>query len=155
MIKGTLVAQLLTLVLDAQGVDMKSVMETFPEEFGPRPQRSESTARAAFPWRGASAELTDSVRFLEQRHLIEVRPDGSLAAATPTRFVEIAWSVEYGVDRSTDRGGVPDDTEAERVSASGIDEGFGYVPLDEWSDGRIRAVEPLDPLDFDQPRLES
>lgn len=144
MFKSTLVAQLLTFVLDARGVDMMSVMEMFPEEFTPRAQRSESPARLAFPWTGASTELTDSVRFLEARHLIEVRADGSIVPAGER--ADARWST------STPRVGV---AEVERGSPSEMDEGFGYEPVLEWTGDRIRLAEPVDPLDFDQPRFES
>ena len=84
------------------------------------------------------------MRFLEARHLIEVRADGSIVPAGER--ADARWST------STPRVGV---AEVERSSPSEMDEGFGYEPVLEWTGDRIRLAEPVDPLDFDQPRFES
>lgn len=138
MLRSTLVLQLLTFFLDTQGADAKSVMELFPEEFMPRVQRSERPPRADFPWAGASADLTDSIWYLAERRLIRITPDGRVAIPKAT----------------ADVGSVPMNFSPSEPRAEQRDEGFGFVPLLEWTGDRVRLPEHAQSYDFEEPRFE-
>lgn len=130
MFRSTLVAQLLTLALDSQGVDAASVQAILPEEFAPDSQQSEGPPRRTLPWENASPDLKDSVTYLLENHLARLDADGVLVPELPLEG-------------------------SSRFSLDGRDEGFGLVLLFDESE-MTRFVEARGALhDFDQPRLES
>lgn len=130
MFRSTLVAQLLTLVLDSQGVDAATVQAVLPEEFAPDAQQSEGSPRRKLPWENASPDLWDSVDYLLENHLARLDANGVLI---PEPLLE--GSIRFSLD--------------------GRDEGFGLIPLFDES-AMTRFVDARASLhDFDQPRLES
>lgn len=145
MWKSTLVAQLLTMALDLQGVDPQAAQEAFPEEFSTTSQRSESAGSAdvarSFPWRGASADLTDSVRYLVARHLVDVRADGTLVSTRGTNGA--AWRVERGSS------GFESGTHEPRVLP---DEAQGMRLDSPPTPYRLLVPRAIEPFDFEVPR---
>jgi len=133
MLRSTLIVQLFTFVLDAQGADAMSAMEVFPEEFAPRVHHSEKPPRADFPWQGASADLTDSIRFLAERHLVDITPDGRVVPPHATSSTAVMdW-----------------------FSPEERDEGLGFAPLLQWTSDGVRLPGESEPHDFEVPRAEA
>ena len=129
MFRSTLVAQLLTLLLDSQGADVTTLREVFPEEFSPGVESSERPRRHGFPYLGASADLNDSLRYLLEHHLARVAPDGRIRVEEET-------------------------ITPAHVSLSQRDEGF-LRPMFEWDDLAAGPAGPLEPFAFELPRGES
>lgn len=134
MFRSTLVAQLLTLALDSQGVDVTSVMESFPEEFGRRVHGTENAARSVGPLPNASADLNDSLGYLLSRGLLRFSADGH--ALVPTLALERA-------------------PREDRFSLSGQEEAFGFVPLLDWAPRGTGPGEHEGTCAFEAPRLWS
>lgn len=136
MLRRILVAQLLTVLLDAQGTDPNRLMEAFPEEFGADRRGTACAPKAAFPsslassaWSSASEDLTDALLFLVDRQLVSIQEDGR---AVP------ALSHDSREDSSLD---VRDD-------------GFEAHPAYGWNEVRGRE-ERVGPFDFENRRFES
>ena len=99
MLRRILVAQLLTLILDPQGTDPAELMEAFPEEFTSELDVSAREPKSALPahaatsgWSVASADLTDALLFLVDRHLVTIRSDGRVI---PAPALEPAHDAEH------------------------------------------------------------
>ena len=146
MLRRILVAQLLTLILDPQGTDPAELMEAFPEEFTSELDVSAGEPRSALPaqaatsgWSVASADLTDALLFLVDRHLATIEPGGRVVPAPPARPDS---SAELGSDAERELAGVA------------RDEGFGGETTPAWTaDPRLDELGDL--FGFEQPRLDA
>jgi hypothetical protein len=131
MLRTTLIAQLLSFVLESQGVDLDALRERFPDEFDPGFNASLAENRRGHDSPGVSPGLNQSLRFLLARNVIEITPLGSL------------W-VPPAAGSSTHEWFSP-----------AFEDGRGARPVLTRRDLDVRApAEHADRLDFDQPRLE-
>ena len=126
MSKSTLIAQILTLLLDSQGADASVLKEVFPEEFTPGVHRQSRDGDRS-QWRDASADLEDSIRFLVERNLVAFTPDGRVVSTTAHEG---------------------DSTFADR------EEDFGMKHEIEWDYVAGLPLEHCDPFAFECPRFD-
>jgi hypothetical protein len=140
MLRRILVIQLLTVLLDPQGTDPKSLAEAFPDEYTPDLDDSGTPGATAvagrgtrIAWRGASPSLSEALRFLVDREIVTIEPDGRVVAV---------------------HAGPPVPEPDGPFSPAEREEGFGVRPLYEWGAGPVLR-EAGGRFGFDQIRLES
>ncbi|MDZ4775106.1 MAG: hypothetical protein SGI72_18465 [Planctomycetota bacterium] len=119
----------MTLLLDSNGADAAALKEVFPEEFVPKVRVSTGAAKAVSGWRNASPDLEDSIRFLVERRLVVLMPDGRV----------VATAVQECDAKS---------------SLAAREDDFGIEHAVEWAFAGGLPLEHCDPFAFECPRFD-